>query len=252
MIQKAQDEPNEHSLVITSTDYVPVVIQDGIVFRREDLMTRQEEADVIIIQKMVKVAESGVKRINIVCEDTDVFILLLHFYAKLNLTCRLTMEGPSAERATTDIEATASEYGHLLLQLPAAHALSGCDTVAQCFGVGKSTVIKVLKSGVELHKLGVLSEDIGDIIEEATAFMAAYYGVKHLVTSNMSEVRGEVWSRRMGRKKCNKGSRAQVTSTYSRGIRRERKAGAHSDCHLEISSQLRTSSIRSCRVRMGT
>ena len=184
LIQKAQDEPNEHSLVITFTESVPVVIQGGIVFRRQDLMTCHEEADVIIIQQMVKAAESGVKRINIVCADTDVFVLLLHFYAKLNLTCRLTMEGPSAERTTIDIGATASEHGQLLSQLPAAHALSGCDTVAQYFGVGKSTVIKVLKSGVELQKLGVLTEDIGDIIEEATAFMAACYGVQSLVTSN--------------------------------------------------------------------
>ena len=37
-----------------------------------------EEADVIIIQQMVKASESGVKRINIGCEDTDVFVLLLH------------------------------------------------------------------------------------------------------------------------------------------------------------------------------
>jgi len=50
--------------------------------------------------------------------------------------------------------------------------------VAQYFGVGKSTVIKVLKSGVDLQKLGVLTEDIGDIIEEARAFMAACYGVQ--------------------------------------------------------------------------
>jgi len=204
LIQKAQDEPNEHSLVITFTESVPVVIQGGIVFRRQDLMTCHEEADVIIIQQMVKAAESGVKRINIVCADTDVFVLLLHFYAKLNLTCRLTMEGPSAERTTIDIGATASEHGQLLSQLPAAHALSGCDTVAQYFGVGKNTVIKVLKSGVELQKLGVLTEDIGDIIEEATAFMAACYGVQSLVTLNMSEVRGEIWSRRMGRKNVSK------------------------------------------------
>jgi len=80
----------------------------------------------------------------------------------------------------------------LLSQLPAAHTVSGCDTVAICSGVGKSTAIKVLKSGVQLHKLGVLSEDIDDIIEEATVFMVACYGVKSFVTWNMSEVRGEV------------------------------------------------------------
>jgi len=39
-------------------------------------------------------------------------------------------------------------------------------TLSVCFGVGKSTAIKVVKSDVELHKLGVLSDDIGDIIEK--------------------------------------------------------------------------------------
>ena len=73
---------------------------DGVVFSREDVITSHEEADVIIIHQMVKAAASGVKIINIVCEDTDVFVLLLHFYTKLNLTCHLTMEGPSAERTT--------------------------------------------------------------------------------------------------------------------------------------------------------
>ncbi|XP_060079717.1 glycerol kinase-like [Ylistrum balloti] len=51
-----------------------------------------------------------------------------------------------------------------------------CDTVAQCFGIGKSTVIKVLKSGIAMQKLGVLSEDMADIIQEATPFMASCYG----------------------------------------------------------------------------
>ena len=49
--------------------------------------------------------------------------------------------------------------------------------MAQCFGVGKC-IIKVLKSGVELNKQDLLSEDICDIIEEATVFMTAIYVVK--------------------------------------------------------------------------
>jgi 5'-3' exonuclease len=186
LIQKAEEESDEHSLVITSTDSVPIVIQDGIVFRREDLMTRNEEADVIIKQQIAKAAQSGVKRINVVCENTDVFVLFLHFYAKLNLSCCLSMEGPSAERTTIDIGATAHEHGLLLSQLPAAHALSGCDTVAQCSGVGKSTIIKVLKSDIEWNKFGVLMEDIGDIIDKAKAFMAACYGVKRSARMSMS------------------------------------------------------------------
>jgi hypothetical protein len=45
---------------------------------------------------------------------------------------------------TFDIGATAGEQRHMS-QLVAAHALSDCDTVAQCFGVQKHTIIKVLK-----------------------------------------------------------------------------------------------------------
>jgi SpoU rRNA methylase family enzyme len=48
-------------------------------------MARHEEADVIITQQIAKAAQSGVKRIKVVCEDTDVYVLLL-FYAKLNLS----------------------------------------------------------------------------------------------------------------------------------------------------------------------
>ena len=86
------------------------------------------------------------------------------------------MEGQSADRTTMDIWPTAREHKHLLSQRPATHALSGCDIVAQCFEVGKSTAINVLKNGLEIHKLRALSADIGNIIEESTVFMAPCYG----------------------------------------------------------------------------
>jgi hypothetical protein len=59
-----------------------------------------------------------------------------------------------------------------------AHALSVCDTLDQCFEVAKCTIFIVLMSGVELNKLDVLSEDIGDIIEEAAVFTTSCYAVK--------------------------------------------------------------------------
>ena len=40
-----------------------------------------------LIQQMVKAVRNGVKGISVVCEDTDVYVLYLHFYAKLNLSC---------------------------------------------------------------------------------------------------------------------------------------------------------------------
>ena len=86
---------------------------------------------------MAKVAQSGVKWINVVYEDKDVYVLHLLFYAELNLSWCFTTKGPSAEETTFDIGASAREHEHLS-QLAPAHNLSDCDTVAQCFGVGKA------------------------------------------------------------------------------------------------------------------
>ena len=47
--------------------------------------------------------QSEVKRTNVVCDDTDVYVHLLLFYGKLNLSCCCTMEGPSAEQTAIDI-----------------------------------------------------------------------------------------------------------------------------------------------------
>ena len=38
------------------------------------------EADVVIVQQVVGVAMQGIRNISIICDDTDIFILLLHFY----------------------------------------------------------------------------------------------------------------------------------------------------------------------------
>jgi hypothetical protein len=63
-------------------------------------------------------------------------------------------------------------------QMSVDHVLSVCDIVTQCFQERKYAIITVLKSGVELNKLDVLSKDIDDIIEETTVFMTSCYGVK--------------------------------------------------------------------------
>ena len=47
--------------------------------KRNDLKTSHEEADIIIIQQVLHAAKNGSKMIKVICDDTDVFILLLNF-----------------------------------------------------------------------------------------------------------------------------------------------------------------------------
>ena len=88
---------------------------------------------------MSKLSEEGAIAINVLCDDTDVFVLLLNFYHKLDLTCGLTMESTHSERALVDIAASAKEHAKIAPQLPAIYYPSGCGTVVQLFGVGTTT-----------------------------------------------------------------------------------------------------------------
>ena len=54
------------------------------------------------------------------------------------------MESPIKDRVTIYIKASAIEHRNIIPDLLAAHALSGCDTTACYFGIGKGTIVKTL------------------------------------------------------------------------------------------------------------
>jgi len=78
--------------------------------------------------------------------------------------------------------------------------LTGCDTVAQCFGIGKASAIKALRDRKSLQTLRRTDSSIADVVREATAFIAAcYVSCKRDITS-MSDARVDVWSTKMSRR----------------------------------------------------
>ena len=107
----------------------------GVLIQRRDLKTSHEEADVIIPQQVVSIANQEFNSISVICDDTDVFLLLTYYYTHSNLKCNLLMEGTSPKRAVIDIAATAKAHAGIVPQLLAAHALPECDTVAYMWGI---------------------------------------------------------------------------------------------------------------------
>ena len=160
-----------HSLVVTGPDQTPVEVRPGVTVARGEMKTSHEEADTIILQQVVAIANQGAKCVSVICDDTDVFLLLLHFYNLCKLKCSLFMEGTSEERTIVDIGATVKKHQTIVPYLLAAHAISGCDTVPYCYSIGKGSVLKALSKGVKLEKLGERNEPLPDMIKEATAFM---------------------------------------------------------------------------------
>ena len=83
--------------------------------------------------------------------------------------------------------------------IPAAHGISGCDTAAAYFGIGKSTVIKVLqtKQNISLNSIGDLNKPLDDCITEGRQFLLHCYGQKNVRTLN--DARKRIWKSRISK-----------------------------------------------------
>ena len=192
LLDHLEDNDNE---LITSEEPVPTVLRNGKISKRDALYNVHEEADVIVNQ-LVYLADQGARNILVVCDDTDVFILLIYFFCGKDLSCGVIMESPVPGRTVVDIKATADKHKHIVEHLPGSHALSGCDT-SYFFSIGKAAVLKVLNSGKSMKQLGMADVDMVDIISEAQSFMSMCYNVEN--DGNMSETRYKVWLARMAK-----------------------------------------------------
>ena len=80
--------------------------------------------------------------------------------------------------------------------------ISGCDTVSSLWGIGKGTVLKVLKPGEKwLNKLGNTEEHFDDVKDQCTSFVASCYGYPR--ASDMISLRYMVWRSKMASHKVN-------------------------------------------------
>ncbi|PIK44208.1 hypothetical protein BSL78_18950 [Apostichopus japonicus] len=167
-----KDDFTQHKLVLTGSDPVPVEINSGVLIKRQDMKTTQEEADTIIVQQVV---EAKAKKVLVVADDT--FVLLLHFCCQGDIPASIIvlMVSPIQGRAVIDINATVDQHHELIPDLLAAHGLTGCDTVATYFGIGKAAA--VLRAGTEpLSYIGDTSSVLSEVITQATPFILACYG----------------------------------------------------------------------------
>ena len=122
-----------HTPTIAGVHDVPVEITGGLMIDRHDLRSTYEEADSQITQHTISLSLLG-KSVRVVCGDTEVFVLLVHYY---NSWCNcsngapddhvITSEGTSSDRYSCGPVESHSDIADDLL---AIHGLSGADAVA--------------------------------------------------------------------------------------------------------------------------
>ena len=202
------DDPilSKSCLILTGSQETPYKIQDGKVELCHELRTLHEEADVVIVNRLIWAVrdENPATNVLVKCDDTDVFVLLVHYYSKLNRTCCLMMQGPVKGRKLIDIGLTVVRIREKLKINPenllALHALSGNDTVGVCHGIGKGKALKLLREhgSLSFNLLGDLSCDFDALYSMAVQFLSLCYRIKpEDQQSSIIPTRIKVWYRKV-------------------------------------------------------
>ena len=142
----------------------------------------------------------------------------------------MKLQSTQLGRALIDVKATVQKLGDIIPELLPAHALSGCDTVPMCHGIGKGKMLKAVKEDrCSLSLLGDVTADMEDVIIQSTIFMCSCYGVSN--ATSMTDARIKVWTARTGRKTANKVpklcSLPPTTEAFEENVKR-----AHYQCSI--------------------
>ena len=109
-------------------------VLNGMVSHQTDLNLPIEEADARIIPHTFHAAQRNYDRVIILSSDTDVLVLLLHYWTTFHRQGlkELWMRAGIADTTRyLPVHTLATNIGPLCSVLPALHALSGCDTTSK-------------------------------------------------------------------------------------------------------------------------
>ena len=128
--------------------------------------------------------EHGCRQIQIVSDDTDVFVLLVHFYWKLRPLAAITMKRFNGK--TIDVNATAMTLGDKCVQRLPMHAITGCDSVSYPFGKDKVSSLKVIMDShdLDIEVFGESNATISDVVRTGWCIFGRLYSAKCDTTMN--------------------------------------------------------------------
>ena len=130
-----------------------------------------EEADVSMVSYANKFAKECKKEIQILADDTDVFVLLMHWFHKHRPNSHVTLR--KFDGQIIDNNVSSEMLGDPCANLLAMHALTGCDSASCPFGKGKVNAIKILKTNCpSLGHIGSPTSSKGRIFEAGRHFFS--------------------------------------------------------------------------------
>ena len=115
-IKGPSDLFTQKTLIVTGSDPVPFEISQGITSQCHDMENMQEEADTMTVQQ---VADVRPLKASIIADDTDIFVLLLHFCFQGDIppSTSIQMVSPINDREVIDINATVNQHRKIIPNL---------------------------------------------------------------------------------------------------------------------------------------
>ncbi len=134
-----------------------------------------DEADVTMVSYVLDATRHEMSIVQIVSDDTDVFLLLVYWVYKASIQSKIRME--RWDGMILDINATCANLGLKCLQLLGMYALSGCDTTSYPYGKGKIRALNTLLSEEfpGLADIGEVSMTKEDLLQAALPFFRTLY-----------------------------------------------------------------------------
>ena len=167
-------------------NHCPTELKDEKKTLRSDLVTGHEESDNIIIQQTNHMGQQDCS-INVMCEDTDVFILLCHFCNSEEWNAKVFMNGFTKDSSTTiSINEAVTKHKSIVPSILDGRALKGCDSFPKLHAIGKAKAINSLKS-VSLSVFGNPESSEAEYMDDAKRFITRCYGADSKNSSENSK-----------------------------------------------------------------
>ena len=118
--------------------------------REEEINVFQSQADADVLIVTTAIQQVHNSNVIVVGDDTDLLVLMLHYFNSIATDFELSFYRPSSESTIKIQNLSASLHLNVISTILSMHAFSGCDTTSSHCGVGKTRIIKMVEKCPDL------------------------------------------------------------------------------------------------------
>ena len=190
ILMQSQRLPLEQELVVAGGCENPEIVLSSSGKCMTHLKSSHEEADTRLVLHAIDASKNDFKRIIVQCRDTDVLVLLTYHQTTEEVWMAVGTAKKPRYIPVHDIRT--SLPNNIIKNLPAYHAITGCDTTSQLSGHGKKSTWATYIRHPDM--LSTFTDMCEGALLEAEKFVLKVYDHKTSLTS-VDDLRADMFHR---------------------------------------------------------